>query len=218
MSQDELKPCPFCGGEQVTTAPDREFGDVTWVVICKACGVRVERDLEEDAIAAWNTRPTAPVPDDVAGLVERRMQLLADLELELKGARVFIASREKMHPYGIDLYDETLAKVKAAIDGPDEAAQAILALQARNAELEALIEEAANCPEGFSPLGLLPVPYKELLDRNAALVEGLKPFAAIMISTDHEGVPEIAPNGYSDPREWRKHILSARHLLNEVKP
>lgn len=53
---EALLPCPLCGGGQITTAPDREFGDPTWSVICKACGCRVERDLEEQAITAWNTR------------------------------------------------------------------------------------------------------------------------------------------------------------------
>jgi Lar family restriction alleviation protein len=53
---DKLKPCPFCGSDQIIVWPDYEFGDVTWDVMCKACGVHVRRDLEEQAIAAWNTR------------------------------------------------------------------------------------------------------------------------------------------------------------------
>lgn len=61
----ELKPCPFCGGEQTTTGPDRKFGDITWHVICKSCGVDVWRDLETEAIEAWNTR-AAPTPEPVA--------------------------------------------------------------------------------------------------------------------------------------------------------
>lgn len=60
----KLLPCPFCGGEQITTAPDHEFGDVTWDAICKACGASVRRDLEAEAIAAWNTRTTSPAAQD----------------------------------------------------------------------------------------------------------------------------------------------------------
>jgi Lar family restriction alleviation protein len=57
----ELLPCPFCGSEQVTTSPcetitDDERPEVTWAVSCKACGARVDRDFEGEAIAAWNTR------------------------------------------------------------------------------------------------------------------------------------------------------------------
>lgn len=47
-----LKPCPCCGSEQVTTAPDREWGDTIWNVICKACGCRVCRDLERTDLIA----------------------------------------------------------------------------------------------------------------------------------------------------------------------
>jgi Lar family restriction alleviation protein len=56
----ELLPCPFCGGEQCTTAP----GAFTrWFAVCKACGATANSDDGEDqAIAAWNTRtPTAQV-------------------------------------------------------------------------------------------------------------------------------------------------------------
>ena len=60
MAQElKLLPCPFCGGDQVTTAPDREWGDLTWHVCCKACGADVQRDLEREAIAAWNRRVPA---------------------------------------------------------------------------------------------------------------------------------------------------------------
>lgn len=67
---DAMKPCPFCGGEQTAIAPyhDHEFGDVEWNIICKACGASVRRDLEAEAIAAWNTRTTSLAAQD--GLVE----------------------------------------------------------------------------------------------------------------------------------------------------
>jgi Lar family restriction alleviation protein len=59
-----LKPCPFCSSEQVTTSPcqnitDDDRPEVTWAAICKACGARVDRDSEAEAIAAWNTRTQA---------------------------------------------------------------------------------------------------------------------------------------------------------------
>lgn len=42
--------------------------------------------------------------------------LLAEVELELRHSRVFIGSREKMHPTGIELYEQLHAKVNAALD------------------------------------------------------------------------------------------------------
>lgn len=37
--------------------------------------------------------------------------ILADVIVTMKHARVFISSREKMHPTGIELYDELLEKL-----------------------------------------------------------------------------------------------------------
>ena len=53
---DELKPCPFCGGEAET-----EHCGVGmfshWVVYCVNCNATIEDiNSREEAIAAWNTR------------------------------------------------------------------------------------------------------------------------------------------------------------------
>lgn len=73
---DELKPCPFCGGE----AKDWEYEDeqdlfdpislgwvdtrcVTWHCVgCESCEVVISRLSKDDAIAVWNAR--AAVTDD----------------------------------------------------------------------------------------------------------------------------------------------------------
>lgn len=65
---DELKPCPFCGGE----GKAYQHGDVGFVVQCRRCGIwnagyspawsHVTEDefhgfaTKDDAIAAWNRR------------------------------------------------------------------------------------------------------------------------------------------------------------------
>ena len=54
---DELKPCPFCGGEvKLASAPYTE--DVTlWYVICRECEIMtLKRPSQEKARRAWNRR------------------------------------------------------------------------------------------------------------------------------------------------------------------
>jgi hypothetical protein len=50
-------------------------------------------------------------PDELA-----RIQLLADVELHLKSCRIFLTTREKIHPCGVELHDEIHARVTAAIN------------------------------------------------------------------------------------------------------
>ena len=48
---EELKPCPFCGGEA---------GISDYWVYCVDCGVGYEMDNIDKTITAWNTRTTNP--------------------------------------------------------------------------------------------------------------------------------------------------------------
>lgn len=54
MSLEELKPCPFCGGE----AELQENNGIEYAVICQRCFCRTEWCVlyKQDAITAWNTR------------------------------------------------------------------------------------------------------------------------------------------------------------------
>lgn len=53
---DDLKPCPFCGGEDVEILPDG-FGN--WLVGCVTCEYRIQcvDCTKGEAIRYWNTRP-----------------------------------------------------------------------------------------------------------------------------------------------------------------
>ncbi len=53
MSEDdELKPCPFCGGG---ARNDEEFG--VWNIVCMRCNTMgPDAKTVEEAIKAWNTR------------------------------------------------------------------------------------------------------------------------------------------------------------------
>ena len=53
MSEIELKPCPFCGSDDVTC--DR-FEDVHYVECCDCCAKVETYNGIEDAVKTWNTR------------------------------------------------------------------------------------------------------------------------------------------------------------------
>lgn len=60
LEHEELKPCPFCGGE-ARVDDDLCHSDMSktfYSVICKKCGARTTNNftLKEDAIEQWNRR------------------------------------------------------------------------------------------------------------------------------------------------------------------
>ncbi|HDY90015.1 MAG TPA: restriction alleviation protein, Lar family [bacterium] len=57
---DELKPCPFCGGE----AEAINVSDTTWKIGCKNCHIQFGHSwlgfaFKENAIKMWNRRSDA---------------------------------------------------------------------------------------------------------------------------------------------------------------
>ena len=55
---DELKPCPFCGGEAMPVKQiEGRYAIARYSVSCNGCGlVAFYEATEAEAIAAWNTR------------------------------------------------------------------------------------------------------------------------------------------------------------------
>lgn len=72
---EQLKPCPFCGGNADIVRSDDISGHPRWYkVYCKKCQNRTwEHPRKKNAVLAWNTR--APAKPD-AELVERLLDLL----------------------------------------------------------------------------------------------------------------------------------------------
>lgn len=64
-----LKPCPFCGGEACY-----QDGYPYNIVKCISCGAR--SFTREDAIAAWNTRPSSSAPVEQREAVARMVDVL----------------------------------------------------------------------------------------------------------------------------------------------
>ena len=58
----ELKPCPFCGGNDIQIDEMESFWDkneTIWRVLCINCIAETAGDTKEQAIAAWNRRSDA---------------------------------------------------------------------------------------------------------------------------------------------------------------
>jgi Lar family restriction alleviation protein len=55
----ELKPCPFCGGEELEIEIDDVYNEINPVyVVCRGCQADGPWDLgESGAIERWNERP-----------------------------------------------------------------------------------------------------------------------------------------------------------------
>ena len=76
---DELKPCPFCGGEAIVDGCD----DTLWIVICKECNSSIGyKETKEEAVEAWNRRiePTF-TPDELDAIRRNVRDLRAKREL-----------------------------------------------------------------------------------------------------------------------------------------
>jgi len=88
-----------------------------FVKLCEALGIPATAGAYLEVprllpVPATSESTWATATDDQ----RERVTLLAEVELHLQSSRVFVTSREKMHPCGVDLHDELLTKVTAAID------------------------------------------------------------------------------------------------------
>lgn len=71
---EAIKPCPFCGGPAGAEKVSDPWKPESWLVGCNTCNgddgsVYFDGDSRDEAIAAWNTRPS-PVRDEGAGTME----------------------------------------------------------------------------------------------------------------------------------------------------
>ena len=55
MTMENMKPCPFCGGEDIEVVTDM-FGDDNYIVTCKSCAAQVSDETMKQAIESWNNR------------------------------------------------------------------------------------------------------------------------------------------------------------------
>ena len=62
MPQFKFKPCPFCGGEEITIHHIKRVVKEadTWRVGCVSCGVGSEENSYQEAVEFWNKRAWEP--------------------------------------------------------------------------------------------------------------------------------------------------------------
>lgn len=65
-NKEELKPCPFCGGEAVLWSPSIYDYRIGCKDDCIPCKIEVYNEDEQDCIAAWNTRAKPAAQNDEA--------------------------------------------------------------------------------------------------------------------------------------------------------
>jgi predicted RNA-binding Zn-ribbon protein involved in translation (DUF1610 family) len=108
MSEQELLPCPFCGGEAEIT----RYGDnrKSTIVECTECGCRLENGEAFRHGTAWNTRP-APTVAQAA-----KVLLASEAAMGL-GHDAIIVADDDDNPQGKPDYDELLKAALRAIAG-----------------------------------------------------------------------------------------------------
>lgn len=84
---NELKNCPFCGGEGAQfDGVDRE-NKKSSSVICLDCGCKIFRAdfLRADAIKAWNTRTQAPAVSELVKALEMAVTTYKNMGMRFVG-------------------------------------------------------------------------------------------------------------------------------------
>lgn len=81
---EELKKCPFCGGEtemgKSGFGPVDEPSVIAFVdVTCKDCGAMAMKDTEAEAVTAWNTRAKSALFSEMVGALEEIVGLVDDI-------------------------------------------------------------------------------------------------------------------------------------------
>ena len=101
---EELKPCPFCGGEAKVLGTKYEGGD--YYIVCEKCRVRVgSYSNPVEAIEAWNKRANSEKPNNsicrqreqeiriglifrLARYIQRNVRLCIDCDLRKHTGRI----------------------------------------------------------------------------------------------------------------------------------
>lgn len=78
---EELKPCPFCGGQAKVYKGQSLYADrIPTRIYCAKCGARTGICLSERALKLWNTRTETPMQKRISELEAENRRLRKTLE------------------------------------------------------------------------------------------------------------------------------------------
>lgn len=113
----ELKPCPFCGGDQLDIGIT---GGATFWVECSSCGsCSASHDDEYDATTAWNNRPGEDALQERVEALEwlREVEEYAmEHEHPVCTAMGNSSKRGQLFDRAAKEYDSILSAAKAAVE------------------------------------------------------------------------------------------------------
>lgn len=101
MSEVKLKPCPFCGSENIMLDKTKE--DTLHLAVCRNCVAQVSGFTRDGAIRAWNRRKSM---DDI----------VAKLDVEVKKSDKRASNEANVNGHTLDyecFYGQRMAYLKA---------------------------------------------------------------------------------------------------------
>ena len=114
---EELKPCPFCGSDELShgwSSPGYDGTMHTGHIECHNCGALIVAGTEAEAIAAWNTRAAQSdllaLVGEAVGRLEEASKALPVLKTMLKTAR--LGKGADVAARMLEANDATLAKLR----------------------------------------------------------------------------------------------------------
>ena len=118
MTEPDLKPCPFCGGEAIAHPCALEGDDHDVGCFNGECPVEPHTwaETKDEAIAAWNTRAVDPATIREAALRE------AAAVAEALSVKWWAEYKDRLSPHRAD------PQYQGMSDGADDVCNAILAL------------------------------------------------------------------------------------------